>query len=474
MITRGQVLVEEDRSQVFPLVLESCKEVKAKMDIIDDTEFYIHGKSPTLWNRYGAKLEIFLRSSEEGTLIEIYDHLPIGPDKRFLERLFKALAKRIPLQTQYVIEAVNKEDINRSSDQNLDDQEHDNKSMIDISLIKKYEYDLEMYASSQTNKLNVNKIIIYPVEIGSRIEFLNESEVESYLPLSWIEKITTSAETKGLFGNKNDLYIEIFFKDPNNETGSVKLNLQDKHVQEALKVIQSSMEAERQQYWDEIEIQYKDSSESIKTTKITPKAPFLSLHEELLWINHIPEGIINKHAGYLQAITNFRVFEYDYSKHICSYIMISSLEDVIIMNKKTSSHTNRIGNYMGARNLNMMTGIGTSTTKLNTVGDLVFIYEGKPFIKFMQISEPDGLDKLILSAKKQLVSLSSNLQKQQSNSESISNDFDNICGKCSTSNLRNAKFCNNCGMKLINECSKCNTINPQNSNFCNNCGMSLV
>ena len=48
------------------------------------------------------------------------------------------------------------------------------------------------------------------------------------------------------------------------------------------------------------------------------------------------------------------------------------------------------------------------------------------------------------------------------------------CPKCQFENLKEAKFCNECGCKLELACPECNKPNPPGSKFCNECGHSLT
>ena len=47
------------------------------------------------------------------------------------------------------------------------------------------------------------------------------------------------------------------------------------------------------------------------------------------------------------------------------------------------------------------------------------------------------------------------------------------CPKCQSTNVDDAKFCNECGNKLVAACPKCGEVNPPGSNFCNKCGQHL-
>ena len=48
------------------------------------------------------------------------------------------------------------------------------------------------------------------------------------------------------------------------------------------------------------------------------------------------------------------------------------------------------------------------------------------------------------------------------------------CPKCQFENLKEAKFCNECGCKLELACPECNKPNPPGSKFCNECGQNLA
>lgn len=49
-----------------------------------------------------------------------------------------------------------------------------------------------------------------------------------------------------------------------------------------------------------------------------------------------------------------------------------------------------------------------------------------------------------------------------------------VCPNCKQQNPDNAKFCNDCGEKLVRVCSNCEQVNANDTNFCNQCGTPLV
>ena len=48
-----------------------------------------------------------------------------------------------------------------------------------------------------------------------------------------------------------------------------------------------------------------------------------------------------------------------------------------------------------------------------------------------------------------------------------------VCPHCQFENPMGAKFCNQCGTKLVFACPQCGHVNPEGSSFCNQCGQSL-
>jgi len=47
------------------------------------------------------------------------------------------------------------------------------------------------------------------------------------------------------------------------------------------------------------------------------------------------------------------------------------------------------------------------------------------------------------------------------------------CKNCHFENNHHAKFCNQCGTKLLHTCSNCGVDNPPNASFCHHCGNKL-
>jgi hypothetical protein len=114
-------------------------------------------------------------------------------------------------------------------------------------------------------------------------------------------------------------------------------------------------------------------------------------------------------------------------------------------------------------------GYGTSRSKGISAGDLVFMYQGKPYIIFEQITDPNGVARIAKSTRKQLLTAIKAAEKLQSQSQKVSkttkrNIEENAsvnnkivnCPRCSSSNTKGSRYCNNCGFRIDNEISDTN------------------
>jgi ribosomal protein L40E len=219
--------------------------------------------------------------------------------------------------------------------------------------------------------------------------------------------------------------------------------------------------------------------------RIFPMIPFLSSAETIVWNNIQTKGVVNKKIKQLDLVTNYRAYQYDYGDHMGNYVLISAIEDVIVSNQRRLSDSNRYGNYV--RSSYTITGHANTKTTSQTVGDVSILANGRPYILFKGISDPNGLARMIKSMKKQCkftIEPPADLNKDyiidtlesESHVENNIVDVENsICIYCGKKNLPNSKFCNHCGQSLpiSNKCRICNHLNTIDAIFCNQCGHNL-
>jgi hypothetical protein len=138
-----------------------------------------------------------------------------------------------------------------------------------------------------------------------------------------------------------------------------------------------------------------------KGWKPKEETPIL-LNEETIWRGHVMKGIIHKEVAEIRLITNARV------THNNTVFNLSDLDDIIVMNQHYSSQN----------------------TKGITIGDVVFISQGKPVIIFRQIRDPQGVASLANTARKTAIQNANKIQeinikivKPINNEQSQKNDF---------------------------------------------------
>jgi hypothetical protein len=136
--------------------------------------------------------------------------------------------------------------------------------------------------------------------------------------------------------------------------------------------------------------------------------------EELVWYNL---GLDKQKIAWLQALTNCRVYLYDYVRHPGLVVLIPGVQDVVVMNQKRTSNSSSIGTY--ARSRYNISGLRNSRTTSLTIGDVQFIAEGRPYIPFMQVGDPHGLARLVKSLKQEQAHMKIGGEQNQKQSEPV-------------------------------------------------------
>jgi hypothetical protein len=178
----------------------------------------------------------------------------------------------------------------------------------------------------------------------------------------------------------------------------------------------------------------------------------LTSPEQVIWSNEITKGFFKKTVVETQKITNYRVIQNS------AYVGLGLLEDIVVMNQHRVSESDYYS-FGGSRGSPR---IGTGKFKSRTIGDIAFIYQGKPYIIFRQIYDPQGVARLAKAARKTFIEnkktaeklKKAKLQEQQHKKERIisratsSNKVIITCPRCGSSNPKGSKYCNNCGFRF--------------------------
>jgi len=299
-----------------------------------------------------------------------------------------------------------------------------------------------------------NKIILHPIETIHSVEFgnKNKKEIHSGFQFQHISRVRIIDDVKKSFlREKKDKLLGLTLTDGHAEL-EIIVNVEDKEADTILKDLEVLRNFDIVNYWQPFRLPYENDDGNIVYTEIFPKTPYLAENEVLLWYRVETKGAIHRHIFWIEAITNFRVFQYNFENHLANYIILTSLDDVAVTNRYRASSGTRTGAFTGARYRSMGGGFYTSTgnSTSTSIGDVVFMYNGKPLIQFNQVSDPSGVTKLVQSARKHLLSLQKIVMKEQKKNDAIQIDKidSNLCPDCKFNNPISSKFCSQCGSKL--------------------------
>jgi hypothetical protein len=316
--------------------------------------------------------------------------------------------------------------------------------------------DPEIKDSAKIKFEDVKKIVIRPIELcdnkyDSTLQLKNDNETKTIFEIS-LTRITDAVEDKRKTTYRlrgvTDLQIKIQFLDEDQNSHSMILNVEDKYVKSICAKIAELNSVNSHRYWLRRNISYNLAG-SIKTVTIFPKTPFLGKNEEVLWSNEKLDEITNKTITKLEALTNFRVFEYDFKKHEGHYLFVYDVKKIVVINKKWISHKKN----------------DSDETETSIVGDIKFISPQGLCIAFSEIRDPSTLTRLLKSAKDLFIRHDRNMLTEAGKVGSNMT----ICTQCGYGNSNICRYCNHCGSKILFVYFKCGHINPEAANFCNKC-----
>lgn len=337
--------------------------------------------------------------------------------------------------------------------------------MVDSNLVKKFEYEVKVLDYDGDVLFgDIDKMMIFPIEIGNKIELYKKDVPIIDLSIKSIKAINTASRTKGVL-KKQDLMLEITFDD-GSQIRTIKLDVSDKQVNEILGKINGLRDLENR-YWTVIDFTYVENGRDVPTA-LFPTSPFLAAGEKILWYATKTGGVFSKHIEWMQVLTDFRMLEYDFQTHGSTVVALPAVDDIIIANQRTESETTRSGSR----------GYSTSSTKSRTIGDIVFVSGGKPVITLYHIVDPGAVVEVATSAKQQAMNtkmiktpISSETSAVTAASEVSVKEV--ACKSCDSLNSPDSRFCRQCGSKLDSLCPGCSALHPTGSLFCNQCGFAL-
>ena len=273
--------------------------------------------------------------------------------------------------------------------------------MVEPSRIPIYRFDCEIIQDFGFLKSGEKiKADILPVELGNKLVLhngtngINKTEIK----LSQIKQIGT-CEKSGDFMDKDQMFVKILLE--NNVT--VMLDFDDYKINEFISLVDDFSKLDST-FWKFVEVKL-GTRDYLKTAKMYYQTPFLAEGEELLWSYVGTEGVFEKKASFVMALTSFRALIYYFDTHDSECILLSVVDDILEMNTRRVSPATETGSFSSAELYSMRMGsygsIGDSPSR--KIGDVVFMKDGERIITFGQMTDPNGLVNLAKSIKKNVV-----------------------------------------------------------------------
>jgi hypothetical protein len=208
---------------------------------------------------------------------------------------------------------------------------------------------------------------------------------------------------------------------------------------------------------------YYNSNSGIQSANIDPYSGNLQLGEDFIWSFNIENGFIFKKPSILLAITNFRIFMFNFKTNkVTGLLLMSDLDDIVVMNTHTDYNSTRVGNY-GRIVKGFWVSYGQTHGKRTPIGDIVFMSKGKSVITWQGLEDPNGLKKLVEALQKELYpknfmsKYTPTTTPNTTPSASPTTTFTppgtssvnkSVCHKCGTGNLIGSSFCSKCGQVM--------------------------
>ncbi|HZD82259.1 MAG TPA: zinc ribbon domain-containing protein [Nitrososphaeraceae archaeon] len=396
-------------------------------------------------------------------------------------------------------------------------QEQVSRLMVDRKMLQIPLYEIEGIENITTGQIDkkVKYLELHPVEWDAQIVFgykyaYNDSKQPFGFYIGNILDIYVTSESKGMIKKKEDLMVAMTILGIDNKEYRLRVNLNNNYVKELIDEVQALKQKEFDaEYWTYRSLTLLTSNGAKKTVVIYLLTPFLAEGEEIIWQNLKTDSNDKVKAKiiFIEVFTNYRVFRYSYEQHAGTVILLPSIDEIVVNNIQNTSNKKQIGTYSQVSHY--LTSIGNVTNPQN-IGDVEFIVEGRSFMAFQHISDPEKLASAIELMKKQwdnmqiseqiepgsnkLVDHSETppVEETQLNNDQTSQLIETqlqpvqdtesknvatniICSQCGNNNPVDSKFCNKCGSRLASpSCSNCGkSDNPQLALFCNQCGSKL-
>lgn len=116
-----------------------------------------------------------------------------------------------------------------------------------------------------------------------------------------------------------------------------------------------------------------------------PEPTKFAIDEEIIWSYKKEKGIFKRTIKEAYFLTDRRVAVLD------GWIYWDKCDAIFVMNRRSSSQGVFAGQSAGGHG--SRTSVYTGSSGSRQIGDVVFTYDGKPYVTFRQIPDPDGIIK---------------------------------------------------------------------------------
>lgn len=244
------------------------------------------------------------------------------------------------------------------------------------------------------------EVDVLPIELGNKLIFKTDGEESQLMEieLSQIKNIGAFEGEKGFMNTKNTL-VKIFLKN----NSEIVLYFDNYKIKGFISLVNSFFQIDNS-YWEFSEIDFKNR-DVFDSSKIYFKTPFLANGEKLLWRYVGLEGVLDKKATFVMALTNFRALIYFFETHECESIQLSNVDEILVSNSRQifKSKDTESFSLIEPNNATLTSAINKENGIVQTIGDVAFIKNGKVLITFGQMADPNGLANLAKNIKENVI-----------------------------------------------------------------------
>ena len=314
--------------------------------------------------------------------------------------------------------------------------------MINSSYLKYFAFPLksieifELNTGNYQETKNIKYLEIHPIEGKCCLIFSDNGYSDGGLRMP----LPNLSNIKDISSNK----LEIYFVIPDANSGAnrefaSRIKIESKYTDQVFELITTLKGLENDSnYWSHEFITLPTSNGIDKRIEIVYLTPFLAEGEQIIWQSQKFEAKnIKRKVISIDAVTNYRIFQYDYELHSDNAIIFPSIGDVKIVNQQLLVSSSPNGTYTNTSE--RLTGISKVKTN-NVVGDVTFYFKDKSLITFSQVTDPETLVTVIQVLKDRYSAI---ITSDPTNSTKLK------CNKCGNDDISSgSKFCNVCGSQL--------------------------